>query len=185
MSRAALSQSFANPPAPMAATAGPRRPAPLLRRPPVCSPQHDLSTAKRRALAVYKPPPPKKKSACGQNSTAPVGPSWRHLAVAPIPPAGWGTRSTRSHLGKRPEHEIPGFCSRRGGGGPGGAPRSEPDLPGKGWWPRGLGFESVPGGVPTGSTGGGRGRPKERAYGRQKVASKTWHSAVITSRTNG
>jgi hypothetical protein len=38
--------------------------------------------------------------------TAPEGPSWRHLAVGPIPPADWGTRSTRSHLGKRPEHEI-------------------------------------------------------------------------------
>jgi hypothetical protein len=51
------------------------------------------------------------KDACQQNSTAPVGPSWRRLAVVPIPPpAGWGTRSTRSHLGKRPEHEIPDFC---------------------------------------------------------------------------
>jgi hypothetical protein len=42
-----------------------------------------------------------------------VGPSWRRLAVGPIPPADWGTRSTRSHLGKRPEHESPDFCSRR------------------------------------------------------------------------
>jgi hypothetical protein len=47
------------------------------------------------------------KGACGQNSTAPVGPLWRRLAVDPIPPADWGTRSTRSHLGKRPEHEPP------------------------------------------------------------------------------
>jgi hypothetical protein len=59
------------------------------------------------------------KGACEQNSTAPVGPFWRRLAVGPIPPAGWGTRSTRSHLGKPPEHEVPDFCSRRGG--PGGA----------------------------------------------------------------
>jgi hypothetical protein len=29
------------------------------------------------------------KGACEQNSTAPVGPSWRHLAVGPIPPGGW------------------------------------------------------------------------------------------------
>jgi hypothetical protein len=43
------------------------------------------------------------KGTCGQNSTAPVGPSWRHLAVGPIPPADWSTQSTRSHLGKRPE----------------------------------------------------------------------------------
>jgi hypothetical protein len=77
------------------------------------------------------------KGACEQNSTAPVGPSWRHLAVAPTPPADWGTRSTRSHLGKRPEHEIPAFCSRRGG--PGGAPRSGPGLPERGWDTRGLG----------------------------------------------
>jgi hypothetical protein len=55
------------------------------------------------------------KGACELNSTAPVGPSWRRLAVGPIPPAGRGTRSTRSHLGKRPEHEIPDFCSRWGG----------------------------------------------------------------------
>jgi hypothetical protein len=47
------------------------------------------------------------KGACGQNSTAPVEPPWRHLAVDPIPPADWGTRSTRSHLGKHPEHEVP------------------------------------------------------------------------------
>jgi hypothetical protein len=62
------------------------------------------------------------KGACEKKSTAPVGLSWRHLEVDPIPPADWGTRSTRSHLGKRPEHEVPDFCSRRGG--PGGARRS-------------------------------------------------------------
>jgi hypothetical protein len=81
-------------------------------------------------------------------------------------PADWDTRSTRSHLGERPEHEIPDFCSRRGG--PGGGPRSGPDFPERGWGSRGLGFESVPGGVPTGSTGGGRGRPKERRLRRAK-----------------
>ena len=110
------------------------------------------------------------KGACEQNSTAPVGPFWRRLAVGPIPPAGWGTRSTRSHLGKPPEHEVPDLCSRRGG--PGGAPRSGPGLPGRGWGPSGFGFESVPGGVLTGSTSGGRERPEER---RKKVASKAWH----------
>jgi hypothetical protein len=57
------------------------------------------------------------KGACGQSSTAPVGPSWRHLAVGPTPPADWDTRSTRSHLGKRPKHEVPGFCPWRGGPG--------------------------------------------------------------------
>jgi hypothetical protein len=36
--------------------------------------------------------------------------SWRCLAVVPIPPADWDTRSTRSHLGKRLEHEVPDFC---------------------------------------------------------------------------
>jgi hypothetical protein len=104
------------------------------------------------------------------NSSAPVGPSWRHLAVGPIPPADWGTRSTRSHLSKRPEHEVTDFCPRRGGAG--GAPRSGPDLPERGWGPRGLGFEAVPGGVPTGSTSGGRGRPEERHLRGQNVASK-------------
>jgi hypothetical protein len=60
------------------------------------------------------------------------------MAVGPTPPADWGTRSTRSHLGKRPEHEIPDFCSRRGG--PGGAPyRSGPGLPERGWGPRAKG----------------------------------------------
>jgi hypothetical protein len=57
------------------------------------------------------------KGACRQNSTAPVGPSWRRLAVGPIPPADWSTRSTRSHLGNRPEHEIRIFVDR--GVGPG------------------------------------------------------------------
>jgi hypothetical protein len=33
-----------------------------------------------------------------------------------------------------------------------------------------LGFESVPGGVPTGSTGGGRGRPRERETRKGKKA---------------
>jgi hypothetical protein len=92
-------------------------------------------------------------------------------------PADWDTRSTRSHLGERPEHEIPDFCSRRGG--PGGGPRSGPDFPERGWGSRGLGFESVPGGVPTGSTGGGRGRPKERRCGGQKGASKGWHGSSV------
>jgi hypothetical protein len=76
------------------------------------------------------------KGACRLNSTAPVGPSWRRLAVGPIPPADWDTRSTRSHLGKRPEHEIPDFCSPRGG--PGGASRSGPRSPRKGLGPEGA-----------------------------------------------
>jgi hypothetical protein len=100
-----------------------------------------------RGRSTTSQPP---KGACEQNSTAPLGPSWRHLEVCPIPPADWGTRSTRSHLGKRPEHEIPDFYSRRGG--LRGVPRSGPGLPERGWGPRWLGFESVPGGVPTGST---------------------------------
>jgi hypothetical protein len=52
------------------------------------------------------------KSGCQQNSTAPVGPSWRRLAVGPTTPADWGTRSTRSHLGKCPEHEVLIFADR-------------------------------------------------------------------------
>jgi hypothetical protein len=124
---------------------------------------HGLSTAKRCMWTKFHE----------QNSTAPVGPSWCQLAVDPIPPADWGTRSTRSHLGKRPEHEILDFCSRRGG--PGGAPRSGPGLPERGRGASGLGFESVPGGVPIGSTGGGRGRPKERRPRRANSRLKSWH----------
>jgi hypothetical protein len=112
------------------------------------------------------------KSACEQSSTAPVGLYWHHLGVGPIPPADWGTRSTRSHLGKRPEHEIPDFCSRRGG--PGGAPRSGPGLPGEGWGQRWFVFESVPGGIPVGSTNGARGCPKERETRRAKGRLKSW-----------
>jgi hypothetical protein len=124
------------------------------------------------------------KGACEQNSTAPVGPSWRRLAVGPIPPAGWGTRSIRSHLGKRPEHEVPDFCPRRGG--PGGALRSGPGLAEKGWGPRELGFESVPGGAPIGRYRRGAGAPegaRSAARGGQKYASKGWHgSSVETAR---
>jgi hypothetical protein len=58
-------------------------------------------------------------------------------------------------------------------GGPGGAPRSGPGPPGRGWGPRGFGFGSVPGGVPIGSTGGGGGGSGARRRG--KVASKAWH----------
>jgi hypothetical protein len=112
--------------------------------------QHDLSVSRKKVHVSKILPPP-----WG------LLPSWRRLAVGPIPPAGWDTRSTSSHLGKRPEHEIPDFCSRRGGLGLGGALHSGPGLAEKGWGPRGLGFESVPGGAPIGSTGGGRGRPKE------------------------
>jgi hypothetical protein len=54
--------------------------------PPAGPPVHDLPTAKRCMWT---------------NSTTPVRPSWRHLAVGPTPPADWGTRSNRSHLGKR------------------------------------------------------------------------------------
>jgi hypothetical protein len=57
-------------------------------------------------------------------------------------------------------------------------PRSGPGLPERGWGPRGLGFESVPGGVPTGThiTSGGRGRPRGGgARAGQKGASKGWH----------
>jgi hypothetical protein len=79
----------------------------------------------------------------------------------------------RSHLGKRPEHEIPDFCPRRSRPA-GGAPRSGPDPAGKGWGTRGFGFESAPGGVPIGSTGGGGGAPSLwlAAAGRAKAASK-------------
>jgi hypothetical protein len=62
----------------------------------------------------------RKKLHVSEDATAPVGPSWRRLAVGPIPPAGWGTRSARSHLGKRPEHEIPDLA--HGGVGPGVRP---------------------------------------------------------------
>jgi hypothetical protein len=66
-----------------------------------------LLRLERRILLGTSTTSQAQKGACGLNSTAPVGPSWRHLAVGPIPPADWGTRSTRSpHLGKRPEHEV-------------------------------------------------------------------------------
>jgi hypothetical protein len=88
------------------------------------------------------------KGACGQNSTAPVGPHWRHLAVEPIPPADWGTRSTRSHR-PRPSVSAPNtrsliydHCGVWGGG---GASRSGPGPTGRGWGASGFGFESVPG----------------------------------------
>jgi hypothetical protein len=81
-----------------------------------------------RACALNKSPPlaPRQhhdlplnrqpqKGACRLNSTGSVGSSWRRLAVGPIPPADWGTRSTRSHLGKRLEHEIPDFSRPRAG----------------------------------------------------------------------
>jgi hypothetical protein len=57
---------------------------------------HSARPPNRKKVNVVKILPPR-----------PVGPPWRHLAVDPVPPAGWGTRSTRSHLGKLPEHEIP------------------------------------------------------------------------------
>jgi hypothetical protein len=44
----------------------------------------------------------------------------------------------------------------------GGASRSGPGLPERGWGASRFGFESVPGGFLTGSTSGPRGRPKER-----------------------
>jgi hypothetical protein len=124
---------------------------------------------KPRAQQPEARPPNRKKVHVNKILPPPwglLGATWR-LA----PSAGWGTRSTRSHLGKRPEHEIPDFCSRRGG--PGGVPRSGPGLPETGWGPRGLGFESVPGGIPIGSTGGGRGRPKERRPRRAKMRLKS------------
>jgi hypothetical protein len=101
--------------------------------------------------------PQKGAGACGPNSTSPVGPSWLHLAVGPIPPADWGTRSTRSHLGKRPEHEISDFCPRRGG--PGGAPRSGPGLPGP-CSPEGAGGQ-----VGLGSIGSWRGSDRKYPAG--------------------
>jgi hypothetical protein len=130
---------------------------------PFALPVDDKRKIEQPNQPAPRPPNRKKqKGACGQNSTAPVGPPWRHLAVDPVPPASWGTRSTRSHLGKRPLR-----------GGPGGTSRSGPGLPGRGWGPSGFGFESVPGGVPIGSTSGARGRPKERRRPEgQKVASK-------------
>jgi hypothetical protein len=93
------------------------------------------------------------KGACGQILPPPWGLlGRRHLVVGPIPPADWGTRSTRSHLGKRPEHESPDFCPRRGVD-PGVRPvlgQVSPERAGA----QGFGSESVPGGVPIGSTGG-------------------------------
>jgi hypothetical protein len=56
--------------------------------------------------------------------------------------------------------------AHHGGVGPGaGAPRSGPGLAEKGWGPRWLGFESVLGGAPVGSTGGGRGSLQRRRFG--------------------
>jgi hypothetical protein len=103
----------------------------------------------KQSLLLLLPARPlnRKKVHVKLNSTAPVGPSWRHLTVGPIPPADWGTRSTRSHLGKRPEREILVLVDRGVGPGVrpvkdflhGGAPRSGTGLPERGWGPRGPG----------------------------------------------
>jgi hypothetical protein len=76
---------------------------------------------------------------------APWRPAWRclaSLAVGTAPhPTSWCTRSIRTHLGNRPEHEVPGFCSSRGAvpGGPGERGAWSPPPQGlgtKGGWVR-------------------------------------------------
>jgi hypothetical protein len=114
------------------------------------------------------------KGACGQNSTAPVVPSWRHLAVGPTPPADWGTRSTRSHLGKRPE--VPDFCPH-GGVGPGVRPVLGQVSPEAAGTQGGLGPSRFLAGfrpaAPCLEPAGGGGGAKERAHGGKKVASRS------------
>jgi hypothetical protein len=117
----------------------------------------------------------------------------RCMAVDKILPPLWGLPGAAWRLA--PSHQLIGaldppavtsvsalntrslvFCRPRGG--PGGAPRSGPGLPGRGWGPSGFGFESVPGGFLAGSNTRARGRPKECGHGGQKVASKAWRDQL-------
>jgi hypothetical protein len=110
------------------------------------------------------------KGACGQNSTAPVGPSWRHLAEligALDPPAvtSVSAPNTRSLI----------FV--HGEVGPGVRPVLGQFSPERARAQGGLGSSRFQAGFrPTGSTSGARGRPMERRPRRAKSRLKSWYA---------
>jgi hypothetical protein len=108
------------------------------------------------------------KGACQQNSTAPLGPSWRRLAVGPTQPADWGTRSTRSHLGKCPEHEILFFAGR--GVAPGVRPIQGQVSPKGAGGQGGLGSSRSLAGFRPAAPAGAGGARRSAACGGQKYA---------------
>jgi hypothetical protein len=120
------------------------------------------------------------KGACQQNSTAPVGPSWHRLAVVPIPPADWGTRSTRSHTSvSAPNTRSLIFVDREVG--PGVRPVLGQVSPEGAWGKAGLGSSRfLAGFFPAAQHRRGRGSRRSAARGGKKSPQK-WYPVEATA----
>jgi hypothetical protein len=110
-----------------------------------------------------------------------VGPSWRRLAVGPTPPADWGTRSTRSHLGKCPEHEILIFADR--GVGPGVGPVQGQVSPKGAGGQGGLGSSRFLAGFRSAALAGAAGARRSAARARAKSRLRSFLVLDRTSST--